>query len=144
MGRESRIHLPWVRILGLVLVGLAAWVALDPDFHVSRDEVPRLKPPSPKKPSGAPAVIPETPRGLMSADTRFRWRSDVRCSEWRVVLLSGDRRELAWGLPQRAKSYRPEGRFRAALEPGGTYYWRVVGTKDRSQVRSDLVPIQVR
>lgn len=87
------------------------------------------------------------PRGRVPAPAPgvvFTWHADFQASEWRLVLLSAEHRELAWSSPQTAMTYRPEGWFRQVLNRPGRYSWYAIGTKGGSQVRSDLVDIEVR
>jgi hypothetical protein len=128
--------MPWLKLLGLVLVGAAVSVAFDPDYPVSRSNVTQLK--------GQARITPQNPRGPTQADEEFRWQADFESPEWRLVLLSSNRSELAWSAPQGGRSYRPEGDFRIALERRGRFYWYVVGSKGGSQVRSAITAILVR
>ncbi len=129
-------RLPWVKVAGVIFLGIAAVVAFDPDYPVSRPGVTQLK--------DQKRITPQSPRGPTLVGAEFRWHAAFESPEWRIVLLSGDRQELCWSPPQRGMAYSPEGEFRAALEKRGRYYWYVVGAKDGSPVRSDVTAILVR
>jgi len=131
-------------VLGVFFLGVAAALALNPAYPLSRQEVAQLKAQAQVVGPQGPVITPESPRGLTLVDAEFRWRADFESPSWRIVLLSGDRLELAWSAPQHGTCYRPEGEFRAALARGGRYYWYAVGTKDGSQIRSDTTAILVR
>jgi hypothetical protein len=130
--------------LGVIFLGIAAALALDPAYLLSRQEVAQLKARAQVVRPQGPVIIPESPRGVTLVDAEFRWRADFESPNWRIVLLSSDQLELARSTPQHGTCYRPEGKFRAALAKGGRYYWYAVGTKDGSQIQSATTAILVR
>ena len=119
-------------------------VGLESDFPLSKEEKARLKRKALRQQSEIPMISLASPHGAVALDTAFTWQANFQSPQWHIVLLSEQRRELAWSPPQVATIYRPEGQFREAMSKPGLYYWYAVGTKGGSQVRSDLTPIEVR
>jgi hypothetical protein len=127
----------WNVVAGLLMIGAAAGVALDPDYAMpspdgsSADPAAGLEAEAP--PENVPLTVPEV---------EFRWqaRAGLRC---RVVLLDAELEQIALAEPTDGMRCQPTGAFRAALETGGRFHWLVVAD-DGSELRSAPRALVVR
>ena len=133
----------WVKMVGIALVIVALSHAFDPNWPIPLAEGRRTARPS--RPAWTiHSLSVDLGAGADRSDARFTWAASFDSPTWQLVLLDAQRREVAWGRPTAATSYRPEGAFRDALTAGTGRFWFAVGERAGRQVRSPLAPVRNR
>lgn len=118
MRKRLRGRRQWTRPIGILLVGLAASLALDPDYPVPRASSLHA---SARRSEVLQPELAE-PRGDCPAGvTAFRWRA--RDDEpWQLVVIGDD-------LVERFRGPAPDAdlpaELTAVLAGGGDFYWRL-------------------
>jgi len=142
---EKRIEAVLPKLLGIALVIVALSYAFDSNWPVPLGE--QLQAARKAAAPGDPPVHSLEVRAAgeaPAAGLEFAWEARFESPDWRVVLLDGQHRELAWSRALPGTIYRPEGDFARVLQTGSGRFWYVLGQYDGRQLRSVICPIEPR
>ena len=130
--RAARPAVRWVRQSGFVLLGLAAWTALDPDYAVPRSV------PMPTSAAAADGLLPSAlePTGAIHGGRPcFRWAWPAASAAFDFVLLDESLEEVQ-RIAVRGREFDATDAVLARLRSGAQFHWLVetewLGSRRRS------------
>lgn len=134
------------KIVGVSLVLVATSYAFDSEWPVALGDREVEVPDSASREHSWVESMEEIPcaESPECSELLFVWTAEVVVTSWRLVLLDADRREVAWSRSTTNTSYHPEGEFAEALLRGAGRLWKVVGEREKGQIRSPLRLIGAR
>ena len=135
--REARPAVRWVRASGFVLLGLAAWTALDPDYAVPRSV------PVPTSAAAADGLLPSAlePIGVIHGGRpRFRWVWPAAAATFDFVLLDEALEEVQ-RVQVRGRAFDATDAVLERLRTGAQFHWFVETEWQGSSRRSAPVAI---